>query len=94
MIEETLTEQPNFLSCEGYTFYYTKQKLRDFNGEFYDINTGLSDVLVENNPELERVLEYFVELTHHLDVDEDIKEQCLDTLYRFLTQIEDVLDDH
>lgn len=89
MIEETFTEQPDFFSCEGYTFYYTKQTLRDFNGEFYDINTGLSDSLIENNPELPMVLEYFVELVSHLDTFEDIKDKSLDTLYLFLSQVND-----
>lgn len=88
MLEETLTEQPDFFSMDGYTFYYMKQKLRDFNGEIYDINTKLSDSLIENNPELYGVLEYFVSLVPMLDADEDIKDKCLDTLYDFMAQID------
>lgn len=88
MLEETLTEQPDFFSADGYTFYYMKQKLRDFNGEIYDLGTKLSDSLIENNPELYGVLEYFVSLVPMLDVDEDIKDKCLDTLYDFMAQID------
>lgn len=88
MLEETLTEQPDFFSMDGYTFYYMKQKLRDFNGEIYDINTKLTDSLIENNPELYGVLEYFAGLVPMLDADEDIKDKCLDTLYDFMAQID------
>lgn len=87
MLEETLTEQPNFFALEGYTFYYMKQKLRDFNGEIYDINTKLTDSLIDNNPELYSVIEYFAGLVEHLDVDEDIRDKALDTLDAFLVQI-------
>ena len=92
MLEETLVEQPDFFSSEGYTFYYLKQKLRDFNGEVYDINNMLSGSLIENNPELYGVLEYFVTLTSMLDCDDDIKDKCLDTLYNFMAQIDAVSD--
>ena len=87
MLEETLTEQPNFFALEGYTYYYYKQKLRDFNGEIYDIGTGLSESLIDNNPELYSVIEYFAGLVEHLDVDEDIRDKALDTLDAFLVQI-------
>lgn len=88
MIEETLTEQPDFLSTDGYTFYFMKQKLRDFNGEVYDANTRLSSSLIENNPELYGVLEYFSNLVPLLDCDEDIKSKSLDLLYEFMGQID------
>lgn len=89
MIEETIPDIPNFFSMNGYTFYYNKQVLKDFNGELYNINTGLSQELIANNPDLYDVLAYFSDLARRLNDYPDIKEKCQDTLDFFISQLDD-----
>lgn len=88
-LEDTMPEMPNFLSKDGYRFHYFKGILEDFNKELYTKDTGLSDSLIENNPELEEVLEYFAEKCTILDIDEDLIEKDIDILDLFLNQVRD-----
>lgn len=86
-LEDTLPDLPNFFSKDGYRFHYFKGILEDFNRELYTSETGLSESLIENNPELEDVLRYFIELCLKLDIDEDIIESDIDILDSFISQI-------
>lgn len=84
-IEETMTELPDFFSRDGYEFHYYRQVLTDFNNERYTLQTGLSDSLIENNPELYDVLQWFLEKCRVLEP--DIAEKCEETLLSFTDQI-------
>ena len=86
-LEDTMPELPNFLSKDGYRFHYFKGILEDFNKELYTKDTGLSDSLIENNPELLETLRYFSEMVSRLQIDEDIKSKSLDTLEEFIEQV-------
>lgn len=89
MIEETTPDIPNFFSKNDYTFFYLRKEpvLFDFNQEAYTLNTGLSDTLIENNPELLETLRYFSDRVSSLQIDEDIKSKSLDTLEEFIEQV-------
>ena len=89
MIEETTPDIPNFFSKNDYTFFYLRKEpvLFDFNQEAYTLNTGLSDSLIENNPELLETLKYFSKRVSDLQIDEDIKSKSLDTLEEFVEQV-------
>lgn len=89
MIEETTPDIPNFFSKNDYTFFYLRKEpvLFDFNQEAYTLNTGLTDSLIENNPELLETLKYFSERVSNLQIDGDIKSKCLDTLEEFIEQV-------
>lgn len=89
MIEETVPDIPNFFSKNDYTFFYLRKEpvLFDFNQEAYTLKTGLTDSLIENNPELLETLRYFSEMVSRLQIDEDIKSKSLDTLEEFIEQV-------
>lgn len=88
MIEETTPDIPNFFSKNDYTFFYQRKEpvLQDFNKEEYTIQTGLTDVLIENNPELLETLEYFLDLVSRLN-DESLRDKSTDVLNCFIEQI-------
>lgn len=87
MIEETIPDIPDFFSKNDYTFLYLRKDpvLLDFNNEVYSLETGLTDVLIENNPELLETLQYFYDLASRLP--EELRDRSLDVLEAFIEQV-------
>lgn len=87
MIEETIPDIPDFFSKNDYTFHYLRKEpvLLDFNNEVYSLETGLTDVLIENNPELLETLQYFYDLASRLP--EELRDKSLDVLEVFIGQV-------